>query len=362
MTVPFRDLGAEYRELLPELDAAVQRVMASGRYLLGSELEAFEGAFAAHVGATECIGVGSGSDAIRLLLMAAGIGAGDEVVVPAHTFAATWLAVRQVGASPVAAECDPATFNMVADRVPEVLTSRTRAILAVHLYGQPADMDALAGLARRHGVALFADAAQAHGARHRGRKVGSLGDAAAWSFYPTKNLGSFGDGGAVTTADPELAARLRILRGPTSPGVGDAGWQATSSRLDEIQAAVLAVKLRHLDEWNDRRRATAARYLAGLAAGPVILPSVPTWAEPVWHQFVVRSPQRDALAAHLHATGVGTMVHYPVPPARYAIGTAGGPETTADRLAAEVLSLPVGPELGPDQVAEVIEAVLTFSG
>jgi dTDP-3-amino-3,4,6-trideoxy-alpha-D-glucose transaminase len=361
MIVPFRDLAAEQRELEGEIDTAVRRVIASGRYLLGQECARFETTFASYVGAGHCVALGTGLDALRLLLIAAGIGRQDEVVVPSHTFVGTWLAVRQVGAIPVPAPCSNDTFNLDAGGIEAVLTPRTRAIVAVHLYGQPADMEAIAAVARRHQLMLFEDAAQAHGARCRGRRAGSLADGAAWSFYPTKNLGAFGDGGAITTADGELAARIRALRHPTSAGAGDPGWNATSSRLDEIQAAVLLAKLERLDTWNTRRQATAARYNSELVDTPVVLPSVPPWAEPVWHQFVVRTTRRNALAQHLEEAGVSTMVHYPVAPECYATGRAND-GSAAQRLAGEVLSLPIGPELQEEQTSHVIAAVRRFHG
>ncbi|PXY36305.1 DegT/DnrJ/EryC1/StrS family aminotransferase [Prauserella flavalba] len=360
MTVPFLDLHAGYTELRAELDAAVTGVLGSGRYLAGAEVEAFEAEFARYCGAAHCVTVGSGFAALELTLRALGIGAGDEVVVPSHTFIATWLAVSATGATPVPAEPDARTATLDPASVAAAITPRTAAIVPVHLYGHPADLDALHDLARRHGLTVLEDAAQAHGAGYRGRRIGS--GTAAFSFYPGKNLGAFGDGGAVTTGDTDLAQRLRLLRNYGSKVKYRHEIQGTNSRLDELQAAALRVKLRRLDDWNARRAGVAKAYADGLAGAPgLVLPSVAPWAEPAWHLYAVRHPERDRLQAALRQAGVETLIHYPVPPHR-APAYAGHPHArtrlpVAERFAAEVLSLPLGPHLSGKHVACVVDAV-----
>ncbi|HEY8200297.1 MAG TPA: DegT/DnrJ/EryC1/StrS family aminotransferase [Actinomycetota bacterium] len=372
MSVGFLDLSAAYRELQPELDAAVARVMASGWYVLGPELERFEADFATYIGVKHCVGVGNGLEALELILRAIDVGPGDEVIVPANTYIATWLAVSRVGATIVPVEPDPATCNLDPERLEAAITARTKAVLPVHLYGQPAAMRPILDVARRHGLSVVEDAAQAHGATYEGRRAGTLGAAAGWSFYPSKNLGALGDGGAVTSDDDRIAERVRVLRNYGSRVKHRNEVQGCNSRLDEMQAAVLSVKLRHLDEWNGRRACVAARYLAELAGAGVGLPTVAAGAVPSWHLFVVRSDRRDALGAHLAGRGVGTLVHYPIPPYRqpaYAgMQTAGmqtaGMQTTTlpvtDAIHREVLSLPMGPHLDESQVEEVVEAVWSF--
>jgi dTDP-4-amino-4,6-dideoxygalactose transaminase len=356
--VPFLDVQAIYEELREELDEAARRVMASGAYVLGPEVAAFEKEFAAYCGTRHAIGVGSGLDALRLILLGYGLGAGDEVIVPSNTFIATWLAVSQTGAVPVPVEPDPETHNITSGAVERAVTERTKAIMPVHLYGQPADMDAIVALGRRHGIRVIEDAAQAQGARHRGRRAGSLGDAAGFSFYPGKNLGALGDAGAITTDDDGLADRVRMLRNYGSKVKYHHDLPGLNSRLDSLQAALLRVKLRHLDEFNDRRRAAAARYLERLE-GEVALPVVPEWAEPVWHLFVVRHPRRDRLQTGLREAGIDTLIHYPIPPhlsGAYA-GYSGPPLPVAERLADEVLSLPMGPHLSTEDTDRVADAV-----
>jgi len=361
MSVPFLDLAAPYAELREELDAAYRRVMASGWYILGKEVAAFEEEFAAYCGARHCIGVGNGLDALHLILRGYGIGPGDEVIVPSNTYIATWLAVTHAGATPVPVEPDEATYNLDPTRIEAALTSRTRAIMPVHLYGQPADMDAIIGVAARHGLKVIEDAAQAHGARYRGRRCGALGDAAGFSFYPGKNLGAIGDGGAVTTDDDALADRVRMLRnyGSSRKYVNDlAGF---NSRLDELQAALLRVKLARLDEWNDRRRAVAATYQTTLAGTDLTPPMVPDWADPVWHIFVLRSADRAALTAHLDRNGIGWLIHYPIPShlqgAYHGLGYGAGDFPVAERLSAELLSLPIGPHLHRRDMEQVIRII-----
>jgi dTDP-4-amino-4,6-dideoxygalactose transaminase len=325
---------------------------------------AFEREFASYVGVQYCVAVGNGLDALHLALRAMGIGPGDEVAVPSNTYVATWLAVSHTGARVVPVEPDPRTLNIDVGRLEAALTGRTKAVVPVHLYGQPADMDAIMDLARRRGIWVLEDAAQAHGARYRGRRAGGLGHAAAWSFYPTKNLGAFGDGGAVTTNDPEVARRVAMLRNYGCAQKYVSEYRGYNSRLDELQAAVLRVKLRWLDVWNERRARVAATYCQRLASACVALPSVPEWAEPCWHLFVVRSRRRDALREHLRRYGVETLVHYPVPPHRQGayrrLRFVGASLTIAEETSREVLSLPMGPHLSAWEVDRVVEAVLAF--
>jgi dTDP-4-amino-4,6-dideoxygalactose transaminase len=343
-------LKAPYLELKEELDAAYLRVMESGWYVLGREVRAFEEEFAAYCGAEHCVGVGNGLEALHLILRAYGIGDGDEVIVPSHTYIATWLAVSYAGARPVPVEPDERTYNVDPELVEAAITPRTRAIMPVHLYGQPADMDPINEIAGRHGLNVIEDAAQAHGAGYKGRRAGTLGDAAGFSFYPGKNLGALGDGGAVVTNSEELANRVRMLRNYGSQVKYHSEVKGFNSRLDELQAALLRVKLARLDEWNARRKALAAQYAEALRDVPdLTLPFEPEWAEPVWHLFVVRHPRRDGLREHLAGAGIGTLIHYPIPPhlsdAYADEGRAAGYFPTTETLAKEVLSLPMGPHL-----------------
>lgn len=368
MKVPFLDLGAAYEELAPELDAAYREVMGSGRFLFGEQLAGFEAEYAAYSGARECVGVGSGFDALVLGLRALGIGPGDEVLVPSHTSVQTWLAVAAIGAVPVGVEVSEATYTINPERLEAARTVRTRAMIPVHLYGRPAEMDPILAWAHEHGVLVLSDAAQAHGARLNGRSLGGLGDAVAWSFYPSKNLAAFADGGCITSDDPDLIARLRRLRnygfadGQAADGI--AIELGINSRLDELQAAFLRVRLRHLDDWNARRRTTARFYLDALADLPIGLPPADDHCESAWHQFVIRVKDRDAVRAALSEQGVETLVHYPLPPFAHPAlrdrltSTPNFP--VAERLAAEVLSLPVGPHLGEGRrkVAEAMGATM----
>lgn len=363
--IPFLDVGASYRELRTEFDAAYHRVMDRGWFILGPEVEAFEQEFAAYTGAKHAISVSNGLDALELLLRAHRIGDGDEVIVPAHTFIATWLAVTRVGARPVPVDVELGSANIDPSLVERAITPKTRAILPVHLYGQPADLDPLLEIARRRSLLVLEDAAQAHGARYRGRSVGTLADGAAFSFYPGKNLGAFGDGGAVTTSDPTIAERVRRLRNYGSSKKyhhDDVGFNA---RLDELQAAFLRVRLAHLDEQNARRRELAALYRASFARLPQVRCfEPPAWAEPVWHLFVVRHPARDALLSALSQSGIGALIHYPIPPhlspAYASFGLQRGAFPVTEALASEVLSLPMGPHLPHAQAAEVVAAVERF--
>ena len=362
--VPFLDLRAAYEELKEEIDEAVARVLGSGYYLLGKEVEALEEEFAEHLNVEYCVGVGNGLDALHLALRALGVGQGDEVLVPSNTYIATWLAVSYAGAVPVPVEPDERTYNIDPEKLEAAITDRTRAIIPVHLYGQPADMDPILEVARKHNLWVLEDAAQAHGACYKGKRVGGLGDIAGWSFYPGKNLGAFGDGGAVTTNNGELADRVRVLRNYGSRTKYFNEVRGFNSRLDEIQAAVLRVKLKHLDEWNRRRRNIAELYRRELEGCNLILPYVPEWAEPAYHLFVVRSGQRDALHQYLETQGIGTLIHYPVPPhlqqAYCEIGLAAGTLPISERIHQEVLSLPIGPHVTEAQVETVTRAVCQF--
>ena len=361
MRVPFLDLAAATAELRAEIDAAIAGVLDRGWYVLGDEVRHFEDEWAGYVGASECIGVGNGLDALRLALLAMEVGPGDEVIVPANTYIATWLAVSDVGATPVPVEPVETTSNIDPERVRAAITPRTRCLLPVHLYGQPADMPALEAIAAEHGLWLLDDAAQAHGASVDDRRVGAFGHATAWSFYPGKNLGALGDGGAVTTNDPTLAERIRLLRNYGSRQKYHNDVRGLNSRLDEVQAAVLRVKLRHLDEWNCRRMRVAEQLVKGLASLPITLPSVASWASPVWHLFVIRCQARDQVMSRLASLGVQTLVHYPVPPhlqpAYRDLGIAEGALPVTEAIHREVISLPIGPHLSDEHVAAVIDAV-----
>jgi dTDP-4-amino-4,6-dideoxygalactose transaminase len=360
--IPFLDLKSAYAELKPELDAAYARVMESGWFVLGKEVDAFEQEYAAFCGTRHCVGLGNGLEALELTLRAWDIGTGDEVIVPSNTYIATWLAVTAVGAKIVPVEPTPAGPNIDPERIAAAITSRTRAIMPVHLYGEPADMDAVSAVARQHGLKVIEDVAQAQGSRVRGRRAGALGDAGAHSFFPTKNIGAYGDGGAVTTDDAALAERLRALRNYGSRVKYVNIERGYNSRLDELQAAFLRVKLAKLDEWNQRRRVLAAHYddrLSGIAG--LDLPRAPQWAEPIWHLYVVRTTRRAELMKALDAAGIGSLVHYPIPPhlqQAYAdLGLPRGSFPLAEAMADSVLSLPIGPHMSLESVDSVAAAV-----
>jgi dTDP-4-amino-4,6-dideoxygalactose transaminase len=359
--VPFLDLRAIMAAEQAALRAAFDRVLDSGWYILGSEVSQFETEWAEYCNAAYAVGVANGLDALVLALRGLGIGPGDEVIVPSNTYIASWLAVTQVGAVPVPVEpCEP-SYVIDPAQIAAAITPRTRAIMPVHLYGQAADLDAVLAVARAHGLKVVEDAAQAHGATYRGGRVGSHGDAVCWSFYPGKNLGCLGDGGAVTTNDAALADRLRTLRNYGSKQKYHNDVIGYNSRLDELQAAVLRARLPLLDAANAHRGAVANRYIAELAGTSLVLPQVVAENGHVWHLFVVRHPDRDALAARLAALGVGTVIHYPVPPHRqpaYAsLGIPEGALPVAERIHAEVLSLPMGPTMVDADVDRVIAAL-----
>jgi dTDP-4-amino-4,6-dideoxygalactose transaminase len=357
--IPFNDLRPLHRELAEALDAVWRRVVDRGWFILGPELEVFEAAFASYVGVAHAIGVASGTDAIEIALRAAGVGPGDEVVTVAHTAIATVCAIERAGAKPVLVDIDEATYTMQPAAAEAAITSRTRAILPVHLYGQPADLTALKAIAEQRGLCLIEDCAQAHGARHRGRRVGSWGQLAAFSFYPTKNLGALGDAGAVLTNDPHLAERARRLRNYGQRSRYHHDESGFNSRLDELQAGLLAAKLTRLDEHTRVRQRIASRYEAALRG--VVTPSTRPGDEHVFHLYVIRDRRRDALAAALAADGVGTLVHYPVPahlqPAYRHLGIPAGALPATERVAAEVLSLPLYVGLSDPEVERVASAV-----
>ena len=365
MQVPILDLKPAYEELRTDLDAAYRRVMESGWVLLGQELAAFEQEYAAAVGVKHCVGVANGLEALQLVLMAKGIGRGDEVIVPSHGYIATWLAVTHAGARPVPCEPDPRTYNLDANRIAELVTSRTRAILPIHLYGLAADMTAINAVAARFGLFVLEDAAQAHGATCGDRQAGALGHAAGISFYPSKNLGALADAGAVTTPDDALADRIRALRNYGSKVRYQHEHLGLNSRLSELQAAFLRVKLPLLPAWNARRTALARRYESQLAGvGDLVLPPAPVGFGPVWHLYVVRTKHRAALQQHLSAQGIGTQVHYPVPPhltpAYIGAGWRQGEFPLAEQFAAEVLSLPIGPHHSAEQIDFVGATIRDF--
>jgi dTDP-4-amino-4,6-dideoxygalactose transaminase len=358
----FFDLGLDEPGLRAAMDDGYRRVMDRGWAILGPELEAFEAEFAAYCGAAQAIGVGNGLDALVLALRAAGVGPGAEVIVPAHTFAATWLAVEAVGARPAPVEVDPGSYVLTADAIAAAVTPRTAAVIPVSLYGHPVDMDPILELAGRHGLFVLEDAAQSHGALSRGRRTGGLAQATAFSFYPTKNLGAVGDAGAVTTSDPALAEKIRMLRNYGSRKKYVHEVAGVNSRLDELQAAFLRARLERLDDANDRRRERAARYGASLqGANGVQAPSEAAWARHVYHLYVVRTPERAALQARLAAEGIDTLIHYPtachLQPAFAHLGYKRGDFPLAEAMADEVLSLPLWPGMAIEDVDRVAAAI-----
>ena len=363
MRIQFNDLGPQHRELRQEIRAAVEEVLDAGWFILGKQGEAFEREFADYCGVAHCVGVGSGTEALHLALLACGVRPGDDVVTVSLTAVPTASAITFAGARPVFVDVDPRPFTMDPARLEAGITRRTRAILPVHLYGQAADMDPILEVGRRHGIPVIEDACQAHGAEYRGRRVGSLGLMAAFSFYPTKNLGACGDGGAVTTDDPELADRLRLLRNYGQRRRYYHESKGFNSRLDEVQAAILRVKLRHLNRWNDARRGKAALYDSLLAG--VVTPFEAEYAHHVYHLYVIRSPRRDALQRYLAEQGIGTLIHYPVPvhlqQAYQDLGISEGALPATELCAREILSLPLYPELPDERIVEVAKAIAQFS-
>jgi len=361
--IPFLDLKAVYSELKEDLDAAYRRVMESGQYVLGQEVEAFEKEFAEYCRVKHCIGVGNGLDALHLILRAMNIGSGDEVIVPANTYIATWLAVTYTGATPVPVEPDEQTCNIDLTRIEAAITPRTRAILPVHLYGQPADMYPIHEIAGRHKLKVIEDAAQAHGARYKGRRSGGLADAAGFSFYPGKNLGAFGDGGAVTTNNDALADHIRSIRNYGSRVKYHHEVKGFNSRLDELHAAFLRAKLRKLDKWNEQRKRIADIYLEGLAdIEALTLPLVSGRTDPVWHLFVVRTLKRDQLQQHLSDNGIQTLIHYPVPPHKQSAYSEFRhlDLPVSEKLHREVLSLPISPAMTYEDADYVAGTIRNF--
>lgn len=362
MQVPFLDLNRMHNPIRTQLNEAYHRVMDSGWFIMGPELAAFEMEFAAYSNVKHCIGVGNGLDALHLLLRAYGIGPGDEVIVPSNTFIATWLAVSQCGATPVAVEPDVNTHNINPALIAAAITSKTKAIMPVHLYGQPADMDPINQLAAEHGLVVIEDAAQAQGALYKGRRVGSLGHAAGTSFYPGKNLGALGDGGAVLTNDDAIADQVRRLRNYGSSIKYQHDLAGYNTRLDELQAAFLREKLKVLDAWNAKRKAIANTYSDLLSSVDCITPHVPDYADPVWHLYVIRSERRDKLKAHLEQQGIASVIHYPIPPHRQSCYSdyASLSMPIAETMAAEVLSLPMTPDMSEAEIKLVSSALMNF--
>lgn len=361
MKVPFLNLQASYNAIQEELENEVLRSLRSGRYIGGPDVEEFEKEFAAFCGTSACVGLSNGLDALHLALKALEIGPGDEVLVPSNTFIATWLAVTWVGATPVPVEPDQKSFAINPARLEDAITPKTKAIIPVHLYGHPADMEPVLSVAKRHGLYVIEDAAQAHGAQYRGTPVGGIGDIAAWSFYPGKNLGACGDAGAITTNNVILAEKIDVLRNYGSRERYVNEVPGFNCRLDPVQAAILRTKLRVLGAWNSRRAVIARRYSEALSKLPVQLPQVDDWAKPVWHLYCIRYSRRDKLRQQLALQGVETLVHYPIPPhlqsAYRHLGYNRGAFPIAENMADTLISLPIGPELTDDQVSHVIDAL-----
>ncbi|MHB1947192.1 MAG: DegT/DnrJ/EryC1/StrS family aminotransferase [Gammaproteobacteria bacterium] len=361
MSISFLDLNASHLEIKNELEDTYHRVMSSGNFILGDELDCFEKEFASYCGAKYCIGVGNGLDALKLTLDAYGIGIGDEVIVPSNTYIATWLAVTQTGAKPVPIEPDEKTYNIDPNLIEAAITKKTKGIIPVHLYGQPADMDPIMSLAERYDLKVIEDAAQAHGAYYKGVRTGSLAHAAGFSFYPGKNLGALGDGGAIVTNDDKIAAKLVKLRNYGQSVKYHHDYLGVNSRLDELQAAFLRVKLLKLDQWNQKRRKIAAHYLKLLHGSPITLPFIPSWADPVWHLFVIRTRQRDAIKDKLEVAGIKTMIHYPIPPhlqsAYLKMNLTRGSLKLTENIHKEVLSLPLYPSLEDNQIKIICDAL-----
>ncbi len=363
MNIPFVDLKAQHSEIKNELENAFQRVMDSAHFIMGDELAAFESEFARYSDVRHCIGVANGLEALHLLLEAYGVGAGDEVIVPSNTFIATWLAVSECGATPVPVEPCIETYNLDPQKIKTAITARTKAIIPVHLFGQPADMDAINQIAKEYNLLVIEDAAQSQGAEYKGRKAGSLGDSAATSFYPGKNLGCLGDGGAVLTNDDEIAEKIRKLRNYGSSVKYSHEVKGYNTRLDELQAAFLREKLKKLNGWNEQRKNIAKIYQEKLSPLGVQLPFVPDWANPVWHLYVIRSQRRDELQQHLAKSGISTVIHYPIAAhlqdcyqeyRDYSL-------PIAQSIASEVLSLPIYPHLSVDEIDYIAKAIAQFA-
>jgi len=359
--VPYLDLKAQYRSIKPEIDAAISRVLESSEFVLGSEVAGFEREFAAYCGASECIALNSGTSALHLALLAAGVGPGDEVITVPFTFVASLAAVLYAGARPVLVDIDPRSFNMDPAAVEAAITPRTKAILPVHLYGHPADMDPIMEVARRRRLVVIEDAAQAHGAKYKGRQVGSIGDIACFSFYPTKNLGAYGEGGAITTSNADYARTIRMLRDWGQDRKYHHVLRGYNYRMEGLQGAILRVKLRHLEQWTEARRAVASKYDHLLTDCDIELPLEMPWARHVYHTYTVRTMERERFQASLAAEGIQTAIHYAEPahlqPAYADLGYGEGAFPHAEAAARQVLSLPIYPELSADAIAQVARAV-----
>jgi dTDP-4-amino-4,6-dideoxygalactose transaminase len=359
--VAYLDLKAQYHSIKPEIDGAIARVLDSGQFVLGSEVAEFEREFAAYCGASDCIALNSGTSALHLALLAAGVGSDDEVITVPFTFVASVAAITYTGARPVLVDIDPQSFTIDVPAIEAAITPRTKAILVVHLYGQPADMDPIMEIARRHGLVVIEDAAQAHGAKYKGRPVGSIGDMACFSFYPGKNLGAYGEGGAVTTSNPEYERSVRMLRDWGQDAKYHHVLRGFNYRMEAFQGAILRVKLRHLERWTEARRALAGKYNELLGDSGVERPKEMSWARHVYHVYTLRSGDRDGLRAALQEDGIQTGVHYPVPvhlqPAYADFGYERGAFPHSEAAAKQVLSIPLYPELSPAAVAEVAAAV-----
>ena len=364
--IPYADLRSQYRAIKPEIDAAVLRVLDSTQFILGEEVAGFEREFAAYCGTTDAIGVNSGTSALHLALLAAGVGPGDEVLTVPFTFVATAAAIVYSGATPVFVDIDPETYTMAPSEIERAITPRTKAIMPVHLYGHAADMDPILDIARQRGLAVIEDAAQAHGAEYKGRRCGSMGVMAAFSFYPGKNLGAYGEGGAVVTSDPALARKIRLLRSWGEERRYEHSVKGFNYRMDGIQGAILRVKLRHLESWTEARRARAADYARAFAGAGISAPIERPHCRHVYHVYAVRLSRRDAARAALQAADIQTGVHYPIPvhlqPAYADLGYAAGDFPVSERAASHVLSLPLFPEMTAEQVRTVAAAVLAAEG
>ena len=363
MNVPFLNLASSYHELKEELDVSILTVLKNGQYLHGEETLGFEAEFTKYIGTKHCIGVGNGLDALFITLKAMGVGSGDEVIVSSNTYIATWLAVSHTGAIPVPVEPDEKTYNINPELIEASITKKTKAIISVHLYGQPADMDAINLLANKYNLFVLEDAAQAHGACYKGKRAGNLGNAAAWSFYPTKNLGAFGDGGAITTNDDVLAEKIKLLHNYGEEKKSINRIKGFNSRLDELQAATLRIKLKYLNEWNQRRALIANHYITELASNKnIILPAIQNDYLSAWHLFVIRTPERNILRNYLHERGIETLIHYPTPPHKQAAYAEMNMQSypLSEKLHREILSIPISPHMHSAEVQYVSDILNDF--
>jgi len=364
MTIPLVDLKAQYASIKPEIDSAIQRVIDNTSFILGKEVSEFEKNFAAFSRAQFCIGIDSGTAALHLALLLCDVKPGDEVITTTHTFIATAEVISVIGARPVLVDIDPRTYNIDPQQIERAITPRTKAIIPVHLYGQPAEMDAILAIARRHNLRVIEDAAQAHGAEYRGRRAGTMGDLACFSFYPGKNLGAYGDAGAIVTNNADFAERARLLRDHGRRSKYEHHIVGYGYRLDALQAAILGAKLPHLENWNARRRAIADYYTELLTNADVVTPFVPQDITPIYHIYCIRHPNRDGLQKHLKARGIETGIHYPIPlhlqPVYETLGYKHEDFPHAEKAASEILSLPIYPELTDAQVEMIVQTVKEF--